>query len=76
MFDVKKLDIYRRVPKDLTQATVSGAIVSVCCVAFIVLLVVSELVWFISPDIKSELLVDNANPTDRIPVRLNMTLPK
>lgn len=75
-FDVKKLDIYRRVPKDFTQATLSGAVISICCVIFIILLIISELAWFISPDIKSELIVDNANPTERIPVRINVSLPK
>jgi len=74
-FEFKKLDIYRKVPKDLTQATTSGALVSVACVAFITLMLLTEFYAFISPDIQSELMVDNANPTDRIPVRLNISLP-
>jgi len=72
---LKRFDIYRKIPKDLTQATTSGALVSVCCVAFITLMLMTELYAFISPDIRSELMVDNANPTDRIPVRLNISLP-
>lgn len=75
-FDFKRLDIYRKVPKDLTQPTLTGAIISICCVVFICLMLVTELLWFISPDIRSELLVDNANPTDRIPVRINVSLPR
>ena len=75
-FDFKRLDIYRKVPKDLTQPTLTGAIISICCVIFICLMLVTELLWFISPDIRSELLVDNANPTDRIPVRINVSLPR
>eukprot|EP00094_Tigriopus_californicus_P009464 TCALIF_09127-PA protein Name:"Similar to ergic1 Endoplasmic reticulum-Golgi intermediate compartment protein 1 (Danio rerio)" AED:0.32 eAED:0.32 QI:344/1/0.5/1/1/1/2/0/130 len=75
-FDVKRLDIYRKIPKDLTQPTTTGAIVSVCCVSFIVLMLMTELVWFITPDIQSELHVDNANPTDRIPVRINISIPR
>ena len=75
-FDVKRLDIYRKVPKDLTQASLSGAIISITCIACICLLLVVEFMWFISPDIRSDLLVENNNPTDRIPVRLNMSLPK
>ena len=75
VFDVKRLDIYRKIPKDLTQPTTTGAVISVCCVSFIVLLLFSELYFFISPDVRSELHVDNANPTDRIPVRINISLP-
>ena len=75
-FDVKKLDLYRKLPKDLTQPTVAGAVVSVCCVVFITFMLGTELLWFIAPDIRSDLTVDNANPTDRIPVRINITLPK
>lgn len=75
-FDVKKFDIYRKIPKDLTQPTLAGAIVSICCVLFITFMLATELLWFISPDIRSDLTVDNANPTDRIPVRINVTLPK
>ena len=74
VFDVKRFDIYRKIPKDLTQPTTTGAIVSLICIAFIVSLLAVELAWFISPDIRSELLVDNANPTDRISVRLNITI--
>jgi len=75
-FDFKRLDIYRKVPKDLTQPTLTGAVISICCIVFICLMLMTELLWFISPDIRSELLVDNANPTDRIPVRINVSLPR
>jgi len=76
VFDVKKFDIYRKIPKDLTQPTVAGAVVSICCVVFITFMLGTELLWFVSPDIRSDLTVDNTNPTDRIPVRINITLPK
>merc|ERR1719384_1586629 len=74
-FDVKRFDIYRKIPKDLTQPTVTGAVISMCCVAFICLMLFTELLWFISPDVRSELHVSNDNPNDRIPVRINISLP-
>jgi hypothetical protein len=74
-FDIKRMDIYRKVPKDLTQPTVTGAVVSICCVLFITFMLATELMWFISPDVKSELIVENFDPTDRIPVRINVSLP-
>jgi len=73
--DLKRFDIYRKIPKDLTQPTNTGAIVSIACVAFISIMLMTELAWFISPDIRSELHVDNASPTDKIPVRINISLP-
>ena len=48
---VARLDIYRKVPKDLTQPTVTGAIISVCCCSFMVLLLVCELWYFVSPEV-------------------------
>ena len=75
-FDVKRFDIYRKIPKDLTQPTIAGAVISICCIIFICLMLLTELLWFISPDVRSELHVDNANPTDRIPVRINISLPR
>eukprot|EP00096_Caligus_rogercresseyi_P009569 TRINITY_DN326_c0_g1_i4.p1 TRINITY_DN326_c0_g1~~TRINITY_DN326_c0_g1_i4.p1 ORF type:complete len:291 (-),score=99.04 TRINITY_DN326_c0_g1_i4:457-1329(-) len=75
-FDVKRFDVYRKIPKDLTQPTVAGAVISICCSAFIILMLITEFWYFITPDVQSELLVENANPTDRIPVRINVSLPR
>jgi len=76
-FDLRRLDIYRKVPKDLTQPTVTGAIISICCCVFMAYLFASELLHFIQPDIVSELFVDNpGNSDEKIPVELNITLPR
>jgi len=75
-FDIKRMDIYRKVPKDLTQPTTTGAIISICCVTFMLFMVGTELIWFISPDIRSELVVQNSDPTERIPVRINISIPR
>lgn len=76
IFNVKRLDIYRKVPKDLTQPTVSGAVISICCVVFMTILFVSELIDFLTPEIINELFVDQASSgSDKIDVRLNVSLP-
>ena len=75
-FDIKRMDIYRKVPKDLTQPTTTGAIISICCVVFMLFMLGTELVWFISPDIRSELVVVNSDPTERIPVKINISIPR
>uniref|UniRef100_T1IQS3 Endoplasmic reticulum vesicle transporter C-terminal domain-containing protein n=1 Tax=Strigamia maritima TaxID=126957 RepID=T1IQS3_STRMM len=77
MIDVRRFDIYRKIPKDLTQPTITGAIISICCCCFITLLFASEFYNYINPVIVSELYVDSiGNEEDKILVRLNITLPK
>ena len=47
---VNSLDVYRKVPKDLTEPTIAGAVISVCSLTLIVFLFISELVAFISTE--------------------------
>ncbi|KAK4311187.1 hypothetical protein Pmani_017306 [Petrolisthes manimaculis] len=76
-FDVKRFDIYRKVPKDLTQPTLTGALISVVCVVFMLLLFTSELLHFLSGEVVSDLYVDNPGvSTERIPVYIKITLPR
>uniref|UniRef100_A0A663MNM5 Endoplasmic reticulum-Golgi intermediate compartment protein n=1 Tax=Athene cunicularia TaxID=194338 RepID=A0A663MNM5_ATHCN len=49
-FSSFRFDIYRKVPKDLTQPTYTGAIISVCCCLFILFLFLSELTGFIATE--------------------------
>ena len=45
-----RFDIYRKVPKDLTQPTYIGACISVSSMALIAFLFTSELIAFLSPE--------------------------
>jgi len=47
-----------------------------CCVLFIIFMLATELLYFVSPDVKSELLVANNDPTEKIPVRINVSIPR
>ncbi|XP_043982492.1 endoplasmic reticulum-Golgi intermediate compartment protein 1 isoform X2 [Gambusia affinis] len=58
-FDVRRFDIYRKVPKDLTQPTYTGAFISILCCIFILFLFLSELTGFIATEIVNELYVDD-----------------
>lgn len=71
-----RLDIYRKIPQDLTQPTISGAIVSILCIFFIAFLLLSEFWSFVSVDVESELFVEQDNTDEKIPVFLNITLPR
>uniref|UniRef100_A0A4W2GBF2 Endoplasmic reticulum-Golgi intermediate compartment protein n=1 Tax=Bos indicus x Bos taurus TaxID=30522 RepID=A0A4W2GBF2_BOBOX len=76
-FDFRRFDIYRKVPKDLTQPTYTGAIISVCCCLFILFLFLSELTGFITTEIVNELYVDDPDKDSggKIDVSLNISLP-
>ena len=58
-YDLRRFDIYRKVPKDLTQPTTTGAIISISSGLFILFLLVSELLSFMQNELISELYVDD-----------------
>ncbi|XP_072177725.1 endoplasmic reticulum-Golgi intermediate compartment protein 1-like [Diadema setosum] len=76
VFDFRRLDVYRKIPKDLTQPTYAGALVSILSGLFITFLLLSEFTSFIRPDVVSELYVDNPGEVERLSVRVNLTLPR
>lgn len=47
---IHRLDIYRKVPQDLTEPTLSGAIISLLCVSLIIILFFVELRHFLAPE--------------------------
>lgn len=78
-FDIRRFDIYRKVPKDLTQPTNTGAAISICCIFFISFLLFSELYAFIIPEVSSQLFVYNTGESsqnfhEKIPVRLDISV--
>ncbi|XP_071545931.1 endoplasmic reticulum-Golgi intermediate compartment protein 1-like [Panulirus ornatus] len=76
-FDVRRLDFYRKVPKDLTQPTITGAVISITCITFMLTLFISELLHFLSGEIVSEFYVDNPGESnERIPVYIKISLPR
>ncbi|XP_061642655.1 endoplasmic reticulum-Golgi intermediate compartment protein 1 isoform X3 [Phyllopteryx taeniolatus] len=76
-FDVRRFDIYRKVPKDLTQPTYTGAFISILCCVVILFLFLSELTGFIATEIVNELYVDDPDKDSggKIEVSLNISLP-
>uniref|UniRef100_A0AAQ4R5W5 Endoplasmic reticulum-Golgi intermediate compartment protein n=1 Tax=Gasterosteus aculeatus aculeatus TaxID=481459 RepID=A0AAQ4R5W5_GASAC len=73
----RPFDIYRKVPKDLTQPTYTGAFISILCCFFILFLFLSELTGFIATEIVNELYVDDPDKDSggKIEVSLNISLP-
>ena len=53
MFDVKRFDVYRKLPKDLTQPTTTGAVISIISSCFILFLMISEGLAFMQEELIS-----------------------
>jgi hypothetical protein len=71
----KTFDIYRKVPRDLTEPTLSGAAVSLCTVALAVYLFFSELSVFMKRTWVSEMVLDESRTEEKLQINLNITLP-
>jgi len=55
---LKSLDIYRDIPKDLTQQTTTGALLSLLCTGFITYLVLSSLSSYLSIDYDHSMFIE------------------
>ncbi|PAV70537.1 hypothetical protein WR25_08433 [Diploscapter pachys] len=75
VLDIKRFDIYRKVPKDLTQPTTTGAIISIVCVLFISIMIFNDILGYLHIELKNELYVDDPGREGRIDVRINVTFP-
>lgn len=73
---VRSLDIYRKVPRDLSEATTSGALVSVITVIAAVVLFANELHGYLSIVRTSEMLIDDHQSDERLQMNLAVTLPR
>ena len=65
-------DLYRRIPRDLTEATSQGGVLSVSCVLVMCTLVVMESWDYLTPPIVSEVVMDE-NTDAQIRVNFDIT---
>jgi hypothetical protein len=72
--NIKRFDIYRKLPKDLTQPTTTGALISICSTFFIIFLLVSEVLSFLQEEVVSELYVDDPTTGATIPVIVDLEI--
>lgn len=75
MFDIRRFDIYRKLPKDLTQPTTTGAVISIFSSIFIVFLLISEGLSFLRIELVNELYVDDPTVGTTIPVKIKLAIP-
>ncbi len=64
-------DFYRNIPKDLTETTSHGAVLSVCATLFMITLFVLELWAFLAPAITTDVIID---PSTESLLRINFNI--
>merc|ERR1712070_761801 len=61
MDGLKKLHFYRKTPIDLTEATSTGGIISMCALVIMVYLFISQLVLFWQVQVTTDIVMDNSS---------------
>jgi len=75
----RNLDVYRDLPRDLTEPTLIGASVSVLCGLVTLYLFISELLFFLTPETTHQFFIDNRDHShpgaeDHLFLRINMNI--
>ncbi|BDA51659.1 probable endoplasmic reticulum-Golgi intermediate compartment protein [Coccomyxa sp. Obi] len=72
---LRSVDFYRKIPNDLTEATLAGASISLIAAVTIMVLLTAELSSFLAIETKEELVVDRSAHGDLLRINFNITFP-
>jgi len=76
---LKTFDVYRDIPKDLTEQTFTGAFVSIGCLVIVIFLFTAEFISFLTPEVQTKMFVDKTlemgNEHSTIRININITVP-
>jgi len=70
---LREYDFYRRIPKDLTETSIHGSLLSVCASIFMLVLFVAELWAFLSIQYASNVVID-PNTDSLLRINFNITV--
>ncbi|KAG5179567.1 endoplasmic reticulum-golgi intermediate compartment-domain-containing protein [Tribonema minus] len=70
---IRTFDFYRKIPMDLTETTVQGAIMSAVAMLFMFVLFICELQAFLRPEIYSTVMLDT-NRDSKLRINFNVTM--
>lgn len=73
---LRRFDIFRKMPKDLTEPTFCGAVVSVICTIVLIGLSIFELQNYIRNESHAELIIDTSHRDDFVNVNLDIIFPR
>ena len=71
-----RLDIFRKLPKDLTEPTFMGAFVSFLCTVVLAMLCMTEVGKYMTVQTKSDMLVDVSHHDDRLNINVDIVFPR
>lgn len=69
---IRDMDFYRKIPKDLTEASTQGAVLSICAALFMLLLFVLELMTFLTVIYETTVTID-PNLDQQLRINFNIT---
>ena len=70
---LQDIDFYRKIPKDLTEGSAHGSVLSLCAATFMLILFVAELWAFLTTQITTNIIVD-PNTESQLRINFNITL--
>jgi len=70
-----QMDIFRKMPKDLTEPTFCGAVVSFLCAMVLSGLVISEVGNYMDVKVRSDMQVDISHHDDKLNINLDIEFP-
>lgn len=70
---IKNMDFYRKIPRDLTESSMHGSILSVAATIFMITLFILEFWSFVSPEYVSNVVVD-PNMDSLLRINFNITV--
>jgi len=76
MPNLKRFDLYRKVPRDLTEATLSGAGVSFVTLLIGSYLFVSEFHTYLQTTWESEMFIEQSKTEEKLQINIDVTLPQ
>lgn len=73
---LRSFDVYRKLPSDLTEPTMSGAIVSVASAIIMIILFITEFNEFLKVQTVSEMFIDINRGGEKLKVNIDLVLPR
>ena len=71
----KNVDFYRKIPKDMTEGTIPGSVISVLASGIIAILLVSEIGSYLTPTFDTKVVVDRSQDGDLMRINFNVSFP-
>ncbi|KAJ0671611.1 putative Thioredoxin domain, endoplasmic reticulum vesicle transporter [Helianthus annuus] len=72
---IKAIDFFRKTPRDLTEASLSGAGISIIAAVFIIFLFGMELHSYLTISTSTAIIIDKSNIEDSVRIDLNISFP-